>query len=86
MKTNLLFCLAILLGTWGSKSQNLPENPNPGKCYVKCITKDEFKEVEESIIVSPEYEKIEVVPATYKFIEVIGFFIFVFKRRISHNY
>ena len=48
---------------------SLPENPQPGKCYVKCITKDEFKEVEETIQVYPAYTKLEVVPATYRTVE-----------------
>lgn len=66
MKTNLFFCLAFLLGIGYSQAQNLPANPDPGKCYVKCITKDEFKDVEETIEVYPAYTKLNVVPATYR--------------------
>lgn len=69
MKTNLFFCLAFLLGIGFSQAQNLPANPDPGKCYVKCITKDEFKNVEETIEVYPAYTKLEVVPATYRTVE-----------------
>lgn len=47
----------------------LPPNPVPGKCYVKCITKDVFKEVEETIEMAPAFKAIKVVPATYKTIE-----------------
>lgn len=50
-------------------AQNLPSNPEPGKCYVKCITKDEFKDVEEQVMIKPAYSKIEVVPATFKTVE-----------------
>ena len=50
-------------------AQELPVNPTPGKCYIKCITKDEFKEVTETIQISPAYKKLTVVPATYKTIE-----------------
>ena len=69
MKTNLFLCLTFLLGLGFAKAQNLPSNPEPGKCYVKCITKDEFKEVSETIEVYPAYTKLEVVPATYKTVE-----------------
>lgn len=69
MKTNLFSCLALFLGFGLVQAQNLPANPEPGKCYVKCITKDEFKEVEETIEVYPAYTKLEVVPATYRTVE-----------------
>ncbi len=69
MKTRLLLGLTFLLGYGVSQAQNLPANPDPGKCYVKCITKDEFKDVEETIEVYPAYTKLQVVPATYKTIE-----------------
>lgn len=69
MKTNLFLCLTFLLGITFSQAQTLPSNPEPGKCYVKCITKDEFKDIEETIEVYPSYTKLEVVPATYKTVE-----------------
>lgn len=47
----------------------LPPNPVPGKCYVKCITKDTFKEVEETIEIAPAYKTLKVVPATYRTVE-----------------
>ena len=68
MKRALIFLLIITSGNLVS-GQNLPDNPDPGKCYVKCITKDEFKDVEETIEVFPAYNKIEVVPAVYKTVE-----------------
>ena len=69
MNKNLFLCLAFLLGLGFTYAQNLPVNPEPGKCYVKCITKDEFKDVEETIEVYPAYTKLEVVPATYRTVE-----------------
>ncbi|MEW4922761.1 OmpA family protein [Algibacter sp. 2305UL17-15] len=69
MKSNFILCLTFLLGFGMSQAQNLPANPDPGKCYVKCITKDEFKTVEETIEVYPAYTKLEVVPATYRTVE-----------------
>ncbi|SHJ02073.1 OmpA family protein [Algibacter luteus] len=69
MKTKVFLCLTFLLGLGFAQAQNLPSNPEPGKCYVKCITKDEFNEVTETIEVYPSYTKLEVVPATYKTVE-----------------
>ncbi|MCL6294562.1 OmpA family protein [Jejuia spongiicola] len=69
MKTNLFFCLTFILGIGFTQAQSLPDNPEPGKCYVKCITKDEFKDVQETIEVYPAYNKLTVVPATYKTVE-----------------
>ncbi|GAA0742170.1 OmpA family protein [Gaetbulibacter jejuensis] len=69
MKQKLLLGLFLLAGISFSQAQGLPENPEPGKCYVKCITKDEFKEVEETLQVYPAYTTLQVVPAVYKTVE-----------------
>ncbi len=69
MKTNLFLSLALIFGIGFTQAQNLPANPDPGKCYVKCITKDEFKDIEETIEVYPAYSVLEVVPATYRTVE-----------------
>ncbi len=69
MKINLrnLFLLAILFSVYGVSAQNgLPENPEPGKCYVKCVTKPEFGTETVRIMVRPAYTKLKVIPATYK--------------------
>ncbi len=64
-----LFLICLLFSVGITFSQGLPENPQPGKCYVKCITKDTFKEVTETLTVYPEYTTLETVPATYKTVE-----------------
>ena len=69
MKTNFLLCLTFLLGLGFAQAQDLPSSPEPGKCYVKCITKDEFRDVDETIEVYPSYTSLEIVPATYKTVE-----------------
>jgi outer membrane protein OmpA-like peptidoglycan-associated protein len=69
MKSNFILGLTLLIGAGVSQAQNLPDSPDPGKCYVKCITKDEFKTVDETIEVYPAYTKLEVVPATYRTVE-----------------
>lgn len=68
MKKLLLSIFSLAIVSVGY-SQELPTNPEPGKCYVKCITKDEFEDIEETIQVYPAYTKLEVVPATYKTVE-----------------
>ena len=67
----LVACMTVLMamGAYSAMSQELPENPDPGKCYIKCITVDEFKDVTETIEISPAYKKLKVVPATYKSVE-----------------
>ena len=69
MKKLLLITFLTLFSTTLITAQNLPENPDPGKCYVKCITKDVFDTVTESIQVQPSYQTLSVVPATYKTVE-----------------
>ncbi|MEY8848469.1 OmpA family protein [Psychroserpens sp. XS_ASV72] len=64
-----LFLIGFLLSAGFGFAQGLPENPQPGKCYVKCITKDTFKEVTETLQVYPSYTTLEVIPATYKTVE-----------------
>ncbi len=69
MKQKLLLGLFLIAGIGFVQAQGLPANPEPGKCYVKCITKDTFKEVTETLQVYPAYTTLEVVPATYKTVE-----------------
>ena len=69
MKHKLLLFVSLVAGIGFSQAQGLPTNPEPGKCYVKCITKDTFKEVEETIQAYPAYTTLQVTPATYKTIE-----------------
>lgn len=69
MKTRLFLFLFLAAGLGYVQAQGLPTNPEPGKCYVKCITKDTFKEVTETLQVYPAYTTLEVIPATYKTVE-----------------
>lgn len=69
MKKITLTLISLFLVIAYTVAQDLPTNPAPGKCYVKCITKDEFKEVEETIQVKPAYHKMVAVPAIFKTVE-----------------
>jgi outer membrane protein OmpA-like peptidoglycan-associated protein len=64
MRKNLLFGLALAIGSFAF-GQDLPTNPEPGKCYVRCVTPDVYENQEVQIMVSPAYKKLKVVPATY---------------------
>lgn len=45
--------------------QELPTNPETGKCYVRCKTPDQWENQDVTIEVSPAYKKMKVVPAQY---------------------
>ena len=69
MKQKLLLLICLITGYGVANAQDLPANPTPGKCYVKCITKDTFKEVTETYQSYPAYTTLDIVPATYKTVE-----------------
>ncbi len=64
-----MFPILVALLSLGSYAQELPPSPTPGKCYIKCITKDEYKDVTETFEIAPAYKKLTVAPATYKTVE-----------------
>lgn len=49
--------------------QDLPDNPEPGKCYVRCKTPDIYKNETINVAVSPEYKKFFSYPAEYETIQ-----------------
>ena len=61
--------ILLFLGITLQAQQGLPPNPEPGKCYVRCVTDDKFETVEEKIMIRPEYKTLKVVPAEYKTVE-----------------
>ncbi|GGG43950.1 hypothetical protein GCM10011414_11980 [Croceivirga lutea] len=64
MKKSLFF--AAFLATATIWAQDLPSNPEPGKCYVRCTTPDVYENQSVSVTVKPAYDVLKVVPATYK--------------------
>lgn len=68
MKTTYLFFTMLSCSIVFSQEylENQPENPEPGKCYAKCVTPDEFKDEIIKIESVPSYTKLEVVPAVYQ--------------------
>lgn len=71
MRKSILLVLAVMVATTASFSQldELPAEPIPGKCYVRCVTPSVYATEEKRILTSPEYKRLEVVPAEYKTVE-----------------
>jgi len=66
MKKHLLIT-ALAIGTiFTAEAQDLPKNPEPGKCYVRCTTPDVYTNETVEILVKPAYTRLKVVPAEYK--------------------
>lgn len=61
----ILFLCAVLTASI-SFAQDLPSNPEPGKCYVRCTTPDVYVNETETIILKPAYTVLKTVPATFK--------------------
>ncbi len=62
----LLTALLLLAGLNLIAQDGLPENPESGKCYAKCITPDEYTQKSISVLTKPAYKKLKVIPAEYK--------------------
>lgn len=60
-----LFTLLAVLSALNAQD-GLPENPEPGKCYAKCVAPDEYREEKEKVLLKPAFTKLAVVPAEYK--------------------
>ena len=64
MKKLLLFGLFLFIGA-STFAQDLPENPEPGKCYVRCKTPEVWKNESVTVEIAPAYKKIKVYPAKF---------------------
>ena len=65
MKKIILFGLALFVANI-AQAQDLPPNPTPGKCYVRCTTPDVYVNETVQIMTRPAYKKLRVVPAEYR--------------------
>lgn len=61
----VLFVFALLTAGFAT-AQDLPENPEPGKCYVRCTTPDVYVNETVTITLKPAYSVLKTVPATFK--------------------
>ena len=53
-------------GKLSEANDNLPPNPEVGKCYARCFIADQFEFKEEMVIDKPVTYKTQTIPATYK--------------------
>jgi len=64
MKKNIL--LAAMAVSMYSVAQDLPQNPEPGKCYVRCTTPDVYKNEDVQVLVKPAYKVLKKLPAKFE--------------------
>lgn len=70
MRTRALSLILTLLTAHVLFAQDgLPPDPKPGKCYIRCMTEDQWRDKDIKIMVTPGYKKLETVPAEYKTVE-----------------
>lgn len=65
MKKGFVLGLSLLIGM-ASYSQDLPANPEPGKCYVRCTTPAVYVNETVQVMTKPAYKKLRTVPAQYE--------------------
>ncbi len=60
--------LSLIMLTFGltTQAQDLPANPQPGKCYVRCTTPDVYENQTEQVQIAPAYKILKKYPATFK--------------------
>lgn len=61
-----LFLLTSAAYLMAQTGVGLPENPDPNKCYVRCVTPDVYETEEVRVLVTPAYKTLRVVPARYE--------------------
>lgn len=61
-----IILLAAMAVSMYSVAQDLPQNPQPGKCYVRCTTPDVYKNEDVQILVKPAYKVLKKVPAKFE--------------------
>ncbi len=61
-----LFSLFLAIGYSAQAQNGLPTNPDPNKCYVRCVTPDVYQTEEVRVMTRPAYKRMRVVPAKYE--------------------
>ena len=56
----------MAFGSFALIAQDLPQNPEPGKCYVRCTTPDIYVNEEVKIQIKPSYKIIKTIPAKFE--------------------
>lgn len=66
MRFSITLTVALIFSAFTAQAQQLPSNPDPNKCYVRCVTPDVYETETVRIQTVPSYKRLTVVPATYK--------------------
>ncbi|WP_109301152.1 OmpA family protein [Aquimarina sp. AU474] len=66
MRKIILGVFIILVVANINAQQDLPQNPEPGKCYVRCTTPDVYENQTVQVKITPEYSKLRTIPAKYE--------------------
>jgi len=66
MKKIILGVFLALFAVNLNAQQDLPQNPEPGKCYVRCTTPDVYENQTVKVQITPEYRKLKTFPAKYE--------------------
>ncbi|MEM9886788.1 MAG: OmpA family protein [Bacteroidota bacterium] len=69
MSKRFLFSLFACFALYSIAAQDLPPNPEPGKCYVRCTTPDVYETVQKTVLAKPVYNRLAVKPAQYRTVE-----------------
>lgn len=65
MKKTILFACTLFISAF-ALAQDLPTNPEPGKCYVRCTTPDVYVNETVQVMTRPAYKKLRTIPAEYE--------------------
>ena len=66
MRKQVLLIFFAIIGGMTIQAQDLPANPEPGKCYVRCTTPDVYENKTVEVQITPEYRKLKTYPATFE--------------------
>ncbi len=69
MRLTFVLALALFVVQSTFAQGDLPPNPEPGKCYVRCTTPDVYETVEQTVLVKPAHKRLSVRPAEYDTVE-----------------
>ena len=64
MRKIVLTCMTLGLVSL-TQAQDLPSNPEPGKCYVRCTTPDVYVNEDVQVMIKPAYKVLKTIPAEY---------------------
>ena len=66
MKRLLLMMCVAIISQHARAQDGLPEDPQPGKCYAKCVSPDEYRQETKKVMIKPAYTKLDIIPTEYK--------------------